>query len=294
MAAEQRKLLEQLMGADALDPRRSKREEIDLYNPKICKAFLVDVCIHDLFTSTKQDLGPCPKLHVEKHKLEYIGQKNRGREFPQFEFEYERELERFLEDCNRRTQTANQRLQATPEDLLKMREASGELEELTKQLALATQEIELLGQRGEISRAVYEDAKLDDLRSQREAKQREIRLLNDTAGFSGHQKLQVCETCGAYLSRLDSDRRLADHFLGKMHMGYVKLREAYHDVKERNARRHPKEGESDKQWPSGGREYDRFSSRDRDRGYRDRDRDRDRYGDKGRDRDDKRRGGYRR
>ena len=30
--------------------------------------------------------------------------------------------------------------------------------------------------------------------------------------------------CGAYLSRLDNDRRLADHFYGKMHLGYAQMR----------------------------------------------------------------------
>jgi hypothetical protein len=46
--------------------------------------------------------------------------------------------------------------------------------------------------------------------------QRELQRLSETGGASGHQKLRVCETCGAYLSVLDSDRRLADHFGGKV------------------------------------------------------------------------------
>lgn len=41
-------------------------------------------------------------------------------------------------------------------------------------------------------------------------------LLQETSGASGHQKLRVCDICGAYLSILDSDRRLADHFGGKV------------------------------------------------------------------------------
>lgn len=40
--------------------------------------------------------------------------------------------------------------------------------------------------------------------------------MTDTSGASGHQKLRVCDVCGAYLSVLDSDRRLADHFGGKV------------------------------------------------------------------------------
>ena len=40
---------------------------------------------------------------------------------------------------------------------------------------------------------------------------------------SGLQRpeLQVCDVRGAYLSRLDNDRRLADHFYGKMHHGSI-------------------------------------------------------------------------
>eukprot|EP00959_Pyramimonas_sp_CCMP1952_P175948 3676887-Pyramimonas_sp.AAC.1 len=39
------------------------------------------------------------------------------------------------------------------------------------------------------------------------------------------QKLRVCDVCGAFLSIYDSDRRLADHFGGKMHLGYMLIRE---------------------------------------------------------------------
>ncbi|XP_058183190.1 uncharacterized protein LOC131301075 isoform X3 [Rhododendron vialii] len=39
------------------------------------------------------------------------------------------------------------------------------------------------------------------------------------------QKLRVCDICGAFLSVYDSDRRLADHFGGKLHLGYMQVRE---------------------------------------------------------------------
>lgn len=39
------------------------------------------------------------------------------------------------------------------------------------------------------------------------------------------QKLRACEVCGAYLSMYDNDRRLADHFGGKLHIGYVTIHE---------------------------------------------------------------------
>ncbi|KAG6487078.1 hypothetical protein ZIOFF_055660 [Zingiber officinale] len=39
------------------------------------------------------------------------------------------------------------------------------------------------------------------------------------------QKLRVCDICGAFLSVYDNDRRLADHFGGKLHLGYMQIRE---------------------------------------------------------------------
>jgi hypothetical protein len=83
--------------------------------------------------------------------------------------------------------------------------------------------------------------------------QAELKNLAETSGASGHQKLRVCEICGAYLSILDSDRRLADHFGGKvrpsileilwlpllslfggiqMHLGYKELRELLNKIRE--------------------------------------------------------------
>ena len=37
------------------------------------------------------------------------------------------------------------------------------------------------------------------------------------------QKLRVCEVCSAYLGIHDNDRRLADHFGGKLHLGFIKV-----------------------------------------------------------------------
>ena len=38
------------------------------------------------------------------------------------------------------------------------------------------------------------------------------------------QKLRVCEVCSAYLGIHDNDRRLADHFGGKLHLGFITIR----------------------------------------------------------------------
>lgn len=45
------------------------------------------------------------------------------------------------------------------------------------------------------------------------------------------QKLRVCEVCSAYLGIHDNDRRLADHFGGKLHLGFITIREKLEELK---------------------------------------------------------------
>ena len=45
----------------------------------------------------------------------------------------------------------------------------------------------------------------------------------------------MCEVCSAYLGIHDNDRRLADHFGGKLHLGFIKIREKLAELQvERN------------------------------------------------------------
>src|SRR6266487_2662954 len=87
---------EQLMGAGA----SSRSAKLSITDPKVCRSYLVGTCPHDLFTNTKQDLGPCPKVHSEPLKTEYESTKdtkNYG-----FEYDYMRDLQKYIDECNRR------------------------------------------------------------------------------------------------------------------------------------------------------------------------------------------------
>ena len=46
-----------------------------------------------------------------------------------------------------------------------------------------------------------------------------------TNGRSQPQKLKVCEICGCFLPRFETDTRLTDHFKGKLHSGFQEIRE---------------------------------------------------------------------
>ncbi|KAF3452485.1 hypothetical protein FNV43_RR02918 [Rhamnella rubrinervis] len=113
------------------------------------------------------------------------------------------------------------------------------------------------------------------------------------------QKLRVCDICGAFLSVYDSDRRLADHFGGKLHLGYMQIREKLAELKEERNKSRKVDRYDDSRSKERSRDREREPSKDRDRGgsrdqardydrrSRDRDRhyDRDRGYDRERDRD---------
>jgi|SRR5687768_15998605 DNA repair exonuclease SbcCD ATPase subunit len=223
MAAEQRKLLEQLMG----NTSQSRSSQISLTDPKACRSYIVGTCPHDLFTNTKQDIGPCPKVHSEALKAEYEAMPERERQRLGFEYDYVRDLQKYIEDCNRRIDAAQRRLEKTPDEIRQTNVLLKSISELTNSINSGLLEVEILGSMGEVSRAVDELFRVRQATQAKGERERELKALSDTSGPSGHQKLQVCDVCGAYLSRLDNDRRLADHFYGKMHLGYAQMRKTY-------------------------------------------------------------------
>ena len=128
MAAEQRKLLgepnpppalslftnaplEQLMGAGT----SAQHAQLSLTDPKVCRSFLAGTCPHDLFTNTKQDLGPCPKVHSESLKSEYENSAEKSKYG--FEYDYMRDMQKYIDECNRRIDAAQRRLEKTPDEI---------------------------------------------------------------------------------------------------------------------------------------------------------------------------------
>ncbi|POY70605.1 hypothetical protein BMF94_6383 [Rhodotorula taiwanensis] len=230
LAEQQRKLLEQLMGPEALG---IVQHNISLYDPKLCHAFVAGICPHELFTNTKMDLGPCAKTHSVKLKTEYEELSKRAEAekdehqikiFNTFKTNYEREIMNFVGECDRRIQAAHRRLEKTPEENNRTTALMREVGEIEGAYQAAMADVETLGSQGKVEESMTQLTKAEALKTEKLEKERELQQLTDTAGASGHQKLRVCDICGAYLSILDSDRRLADHFGGKMHLGYHQLR----------------------------------------------------------------------
>lgn len=238
MAEEQRKLLEQLMGRDAMISPQLRRREAEMTSHRVCKAFLVGTCPHDLFIGTKQDLGKCPLLHLEKHRLEYeYRTKKLGEKFPEFEYEYYKILDQFIYHLNKTISIAHNRLKHTPEEKAKIAAVTKDLETLDIKIGLMNQEITCLLENNKSLQALKQSITLNDLCKQRTILADQARNIVENIGQTSQQKLQVCEGCGAYLSRLDSDRRLADHLVGKIHLGFVQMRKDYDELHYKFARR---------------------------------------------------------
>ena len=82
----------------------------------------------------------------------------------------------------------------------------------------------LPGAEGKVDESLAMMAEIEEIKGKKKALEDEYH-----AAIPRHaaqqQKLRACEVCGAFLSMYDNDRRLADHFGGKLHIGFVTIRE---------------------------------------------------------------------
>ncbi|TPX31521.1 hypothetical protein SmJEL517_g05133 [Synchytrium microbalum] len=230
-AAEQRKLLEALMGKEALG---GIPDNIVYTDPKVCKSFLLGLCPHDQFMNTKADLGPCEKVHGEKLKLAFETDKAAGTA-PDYEREWFATLDAFVADNDRKIVSSNRRLDKTPEDprganLMK------EIADLTDEVNILVEQAHKLGEGGSVDEAWGVFANVEKLMTIRGDRIKELQDVQKSIEHGQQQKLRVCHVCAAYLSIFDSDRRLADHFTGRMHMNHKRIREKVDELKPKYGR----------------------------------------------------------
>ena len=105
------------MGEQAMTGAVQRAPQLSITDPKVCRSYLVGTCPYDLFTNTKQDFGPCPKQHIEGLKVEYEAASDAQKEQWGFKFDYLRDMETMVNDCNRRTDAAQKRLEKTPDEI---------------------------------------------------------------------------------------------------------------------------------------------------------------------------------
>ncbi|KAK0168669.1 hypothetical protein PV327_002446 [Microctonus hyperodae] len=287
---QMRAMLDQLMGTGRNG--ENNKFQVKYSDPKVCKSFLLACCPHEILSSTRMDLGECPQIHDLALRADYEAAQKKKDHF--YDIDAMEHLQNFIADCDRRTEQAKQRLAETQEELsaevaAKANNVHVLAEEIGKKLAKAEQ----LGEEGFVEESMKLMGEIDELRKRKNEAEQEYRNSMPASSYQ-QQKLRVCEVCSAYLGIHDNDRRLADHFGGKLHLGFIKIREKLSElektVEERRREKRESMMDRDKHRDRDDRDRDHRESRhDRGRGlgFRDRERDRDRDRDR-RDRDRRR------
>lgn len=264
---------------------------------------ILSVCVQ------RMDLGECPKIHDLALRADYEkAQTNRDYFYDLDAMEH---LQAFIGDCDRRTESAKQRLAETQEELsAEVAVKANSVHELAEQIGQKLAKAEQLGEEGFVDESMRLMEEVDELRKKKLEAEQEYRNSMPASSYQ-QQKLRVCEVCSAYLGIHDNDRRLADHFGGKLHLGFIKIREKLTELEktaekrkeekrvntrdrgiDRERDREDRYKERHREQYVGGRELDRRSKRHRSKsrerreraGERDRDRERNGRGRRGRSR----------
>uniref|UniRef100_A0A8C1NJM7 Zgc:158803 n=1 Tax=Cyprinus carpio TaxID=7962 RepID=A0A8C1NJM7_CYPCA len=219
--AQMRAMLDQLMGTSR--DGDSMRQRIKFMDERVCKSHLLESCPHDILSGTRMDLGECVKIHDLALRADYEIASKQQEYF--FELDATEHLQSFIADCDRRTELAKKRLAETQEEISAEVAAKAErVHELNEEIGKLLARAEQLGGEGNVEEAQQVLEKVEKTRTLKKEAEDIYRNSMPASSFQ-QQKLRVCEVCSAYLGLHDNDRRLADHFGGKLHLGFIEIRE---------------------------------------------------------------------
>ncbi|XP_064818642.1 putative RNA-binding protein Luc7-like 2 isoform X2 [Oncorhynchus masou masou] len=203
--------------------RDTMRQRIKFTDERVCKSHLLDSCPHDILSGTRMDLGECVKVHDLALRADFEIASKQQEYF--FELDAAEHLQSFIGDCDRRTDLAKKRLAETQDEISAEVAAKAErVHELNEEIGKLLARAEQLGGEGNVEEAQEVLEKVEKTRAMKKEAEDVYRNSMPASSFQ-QQKLRVCEVCSAYLGLHDNDRRLADHFGGKLHLGFIEIRE---------------------------------------------------------------------
>ena len=255
------------------------------------------------------DLGECKLLHDIALRADYeTAQAKRDHFYDVDAYEH---LLQFVQDCDKKIEQSKKTLAETQEALSEeVTDKANNVHELAENIGKKLAAAEQLGAEGNVEESIKLMEEVENLRKQKVEAEQEYRNSMPASTYQ-QQKLRVCEVCSAYLGIHDNDRRLADHFGGKLHLGFIKIREKLNELeKTMEVRKALKREAKMLEIATGGgaevkKETSGFGRRDVEERRREREKDRDRrrsrsrsrdrrhYRDRSRDRHRRRRSGSR-
>ncbi|KRZ50192.1 putative RNA-binding protein Luc7-like 2 [Trichinella nativa] len=264
-ASEQmRKMLDELMGTSR--DGDGGKNTLPFTDTRVCRSYLLNCCPHEVLANTRMDMGMCSRVHDPALRADYEKASTERDYF--YDVDALDHLERFFRDCDRRMEGAKKRLAETQEELTEdLAEKGNKVLEFNEQIGITLAEAEKLGEEGKVEESLKLMEKVEELRKLKQEADSVFRSSMPPSSYQ-QQKLRVCEVCSAYLGIHDNDRRLADHFGGKLHMGFVFLREKYAAlqkmVKDRRAERCNSDRRNNDRSYRDYRSSSNYTSRDRD------------------------------
>lgn len=184
------------------------------------------------FQNTKSDIGNCPKRFHEEHlRDKFLEEGEQHRE--EYERDFMQLLEKLVNDLERKLRRGKDRLDVKPSDpTAALNPANDEFEEKRTILDLQIKEllakIETCGEEGRIQEA-------QDLMGEVERYKAELERLRqleaENPSYRLEKRMEVCQTCGAFLIIGDAQKRIEAHFEGRQHNGWARIREALAELK---------------------------------------------------------------
>ena len=264
------------------------------YDDKIvCKSFLLDCCPHDILSATRMDMGECPRMHDIAFRADYLAAQANKDHF--YDVDACDHLIAFVSDCDKKIEQSKKTLAETQDALSEeVTDKANSVHELAENIGKKLAAAEQLGADGNVEESIKLMEEVENLRKRKVEAEQEYRNSMPASTYQ-QQKLRVCEVCSAYLGIHDNDRRLADHFGGKLHLGFIKIRENLAELEKtmevrRALKREAKVLEIASGVSSGGKKEENgggagFGRRDVEERRRERDRERDRKRSRSRSRD---------
>ncbi|KAG9396092.1 Luc7-related [Carpediemonas membranifera] len=205
----------------------------DWRDHRVCKNYLCGLCPNEQLRNTRMDIGDCGKVHSDRLRAQFeaVSDDNPDKRHTQGSFMYH--LYCLRRKCDDRI---NKQLSDRVEKALKVEFKAADvakLEEADRAITEARQVLEA-ARRQELPEADIEARRLDHEQAQKSRQAIENDAitnvqaeLNDEGVIYDRDlahKIRVCSTCSAMMSVADTQRRLADHYAGRMHRCFEEIR----------------------------------------------------------------------
>lgn len=223
-------MLDELMGTSRNGEKSKNSYSFD--DRSVCRAFLLGCCPYMILSQTKADMGSCNKVHDLALKADYEKALLKNTDY-NFEYDALAAIEKFVAESDRRKEIAKVRLKESQEELgEEAAKKMTKIDEAEEDVAKKLLQVEKYGEEGDADNSLKCLEEVEELR-QKKAELEQAFNSSMPASAYQQQKLRVCDICSAHLGIHDNDRRLVDHFSGKLHLGFMTIREKLEELKKK-------------------------------------------------------------